>query len=90
MERLKGIRAARGFSQRDLAKAAGIAQNTISAIERGNRPAQPSTLRKLADGLDVSVDSLLTEDGIANKDIEERMTELEEQLAHLKETLRAV
>src|SRR5215208_4225381 len=49
----------RGMNQVDLAKASGVAQNTISEIELGKREARPGTLKKLADALDVSIAQLL-------------------------------
>jgi transcriptional regulator with XRE-family HTH domain len=45
----------RGMNQVDLAKASGVAQNTISEIELGKREARPATLRKLAKALDVEI-----------------------------------
>jgi transcriptional regulator with XRE-family HTH domain len=45
----------RGMNQVDLAKASGVAQNTISEIELGKREARPATLRKLARALDVEI-----------------------------------
>jgi len=45
----------RGMNQVDLAKASGVAQNTISEIELGKREARPGTLKKLADALGVEI-----------------------------------
>jgi transcriptional regulator with XRE-family HTH domain len=61
METLKYIRALRGFNQSELAKASGVAQNTISEIETGHRRARPATLRKLAAALDVEVEDFYRE-----------------------------
>jgi transcriptional regulator with XRE-family HTH domain len=58
LERLREIRELNGYSQRDLAKESGVAPNTISAVERGERKAFPSTLRKLAAALGVEVRDL--------------------------------
>jgi transcriptional regulator with XRE-family HTH domain len=50
---LKTVREDQGWSQRDLAARSGVAPNTISQLERGERQAMPSTVRKLADALGV-------------------------------------
>lgn len=55
-------RKARGLSQHDLAREVGIAQNTVSRIERGER-VQLAKLRKVVDYLEV-VDGM-DEDGPA-------------------------
>ena len=61
MRALRDIRLRRGFSQADLSAATGVAEYTISEIEAGKRTARPSTLRKLAQGLDVEVADLYGE-----------------------------
>ena len=55
MQAVRDIRLKRGLSQADLGKRAGITEYTISEIEAGKRTPRPSTLRKLAKGLDVDV-----------------------------------
>jgi transcriptional regulator with XRE-family HTH domain len=52
---LKEIRRRRGMSQQELSRATGVAQNTISEIERGHREPQAATLRKLSKALDVEI-----------------------------------
>lgn len=50
-----------GMSQVDLSAASGVTEYTISEIEQGRRPrVRPSTLRKLASGLGVTVADLYT------------------------------
>ena len=61
METVKRIRTMRGMNQVDLAKASGVAQNTISEIELGKREARPATLKKLADALGVEIVDLFEE-----------------------------
>jgi DNA-binding XRE family transcriptional regulator len=56
---LKLVREDQGWSQRDLAARSGVAQNTISQLERGERQAMPSTVRKLAEALGVEPSVLL-------------------------------
>jgi len=58
---LKVVREDQGWSQRDLAARSGVAQNTISQLERGERKAMPSTVRKLAGALEVEPSVLLAE-----------------------------
>src|SRR5215217_4602051 len=66
---LKLVREGQGWSQRDLAARSGVAQNTISQLERGERKAMPSTVRKLADALGVDPPVLMAESRI-NRPIE--------------------
>jgi DNA-binding CsgD family transcriptional regulator len=61
LSRLKRIREERALSQRDLAARSGVAQDTISELERGERQARPSTVRKLAEALGVDASLLLTD-----------------------------
>jgi HTH-type transcriptional regulator, competence development regulator len=61
---LKPLREDQGWSQRDLAARSGVAQNTISQLERGERQAMPSTVRKLADALGVDPPVLMAESRI--------------------------
>ncbi len=62
MRELVRLRRAKGLSQRELAKRANVSPATVYEVEVGRRP-QPrgSTLRKLADALDVTVADLLEE-----------------------------
>src|SRR5215212_5698970 len=60
--RLKAVREDQGWSQRDLAARSGVAQNTISQLERGERKAMPSTVRKLAEALGVEPSVLLVDE----------------------------
>jgi transcriptional regulator with XRE-family HTH domain len=55
LQAVRDIRLKRGLSQADLGRRAGITEYTISEIEAGKRTPRPSTLRKLAKGLDVDV-----------------------------------
>jgi transcriptional regulator with XRE-family HTH domain len=47
------------MSQEDLAEKSGVARDTISKLETGQRGAYPSTIRKLAAGLDVEPQMLV-------------------------------
>jgi DNA-binding CsgD family transcriptional regulator/DNA-binding Xre family transcriptional regulator len=59
--RLRFVRERQAVSQRALAAMSGVAQNTISQLERGERKAMPSTVRKLAEALGVEPAVLLGE-----------------------------
>lgn len=60
MDGLAGLRRNRGFSQRTLAKAAGVSPSTIYALESGTHAgAHPSTAKKLAEAMGVEVADIL-------------------------------
>ena len=59
MLRIKQLRQERGLKQEELAKEFGIAQQTISNYEKGIREPDITTLKKMADFFDVSLDFLL-------------------------------
>ena len=58
-EKLKSLRKRLALSQQDLEARTGVAQHTISALEAGKRGARPSTVRKLAEALDVEPKELI-------------------------------
>jgi transcriptional regulator with XRE-family HTH domain len=58
MERLAKLRESRALTLRQLAKISGVDANTINQIELGHRKPRPSTTRKLASALGVSVEEL--------------------------------
>lgn len=62
MSELAKVRRSKGFSQRALAEEAGVSPSSIYEIETGRRKPNPSTLRKLANALDVEVMDLLEEE----------------------------
>lgn len=55
---LRRLRERAALTQEDLAKLSGVARATIADLEAGKRPARPSTLRKVAQGLGVEVTDL--------------------------------
>jgi transcriptional regulator with XRE-family HTH domain len=56
---LRDLRRRAVMSQEDLAEKSGVARDTISKLETGQRGAYPSTIRKLAAGLEVEPRTLL-------------------------------
>lgn len=59
MERLKKLRIEKNISQVRLSVELGVAQETISAYERGKAIPTPENLKKLATFLNTSTDYLL-------------------------------
>ena len=55
---LARLRRSKGFSQRSLAEAAGVAPSTIYVIENHRHSPNPMTLRKLAYALDVTTEQV--------------------------------
>ena len=58
-DRLRVLRMRAVMSQEQLADRSGVARDTISKLETGRRRAYPSTIRKLALGLDVKPQMLM-------------------------------
>jgi transcriptional regulator with XRE-family HTH domain len=59
LPRLRRIRQGAVMSQEELAERSGVARDTISKLETGRRGAYPSTIRKLAAGLEVQPQMLI-------------------------------
>ena len=59
LPRLRRIRQGAVMSQEELAEKSGVARDTISKLETGRRGAYPSTIRKLAAGLEVQPQILM-------------------------------
>ena len=60
--RLRRLRRERALSQQDIERMTGVAQATLSDLEQGKRGARASTLRKLAELLDVEPKELMKEE----------------------------
>ena len=56
---LRDVRRRAVMSQEQLAEKSGVARDTISKLESGRRGAYPSTIRKLAAGLEVEPQLLM-------------------------------
>ena len=97
MDTVKEIRRRKGWSQKDLAEESGVGQDTISGIESGRHEPRPSTLRKLADALDVEVADFFREPAVPLADAPRgagqaqtsTVDEFEQKLAHVLEPVRA-
>ena len=58
-EAMRRFRLEAGMSLKGLASAAGVAHDTVMDIEAGKRTPHPTTVKKLADALGVSVGELV-------------------------------
>jgi transcriptional regulator with XRE-family HTH domain len=56
---LKRLRQEQALSLRDLASRSGVAYDTINRLELGKQDAQPRTIRRLADALNVEPRELM-------------------------------
>jgi transcriptional regulator with XRE-family HTH domain len=63
--KLRVLRAERGLTVRQVAELSGVAKETISQVERGERHPYDRTLAKLAHAYDVPVEELLEEPEVA-------------------------
>jgi transcriptional regulator with XRE-family HTH domain len=80
LPRLRRIRQGAVMSQEELAERSGVARDTISKLETGRRGAYPSTIRKLAAGLEVRPQMLMggveyLEEGPESEQIENKPLE---------------
>lgn len=65
-ERIRRMRMQRGWSQRELGKRAGISQQAVSAIERGERAGLVDNLEAIAQALNTTAGKLLGDNGRAS------------------------
>ncbi|OSN38052.1 HTH-type transcriptional regulator PuuR [Pseudomonas syringae pv. actinidiae] len=63
-ERLQSIRKLKGLSQRELAKRAGVTNSTISMIEKNSVSPSISSLRKVLDGIPMSMVEFFSEETV--------------------------
>ena len=68
---LRSFRQRAVMSQEQLAEKSGVARDTISKLETGQRRAYPSTIRKLAAGLEVEPRLLLGEEHSRTEPVED-------------------
>ena len=62
-ERLREIRTARRCTLREVAERAGLSESFLSQVERGRASASIASLRRIADGLGISISDLFQADG---------------------------
>ena len=79
LPRLRRIRQGAVMSQEELAERSGVARDTISKLETGRRGAYPSTIRKLAAGLEVQPQLLMGGVEYLDEPVEDELVENEPQ-----------
>lgn len=62
-EILRQLRVERALTLRALGERSNVAYDTINQLELGRRPAHASTIRKLADALDVEPHEIMKREG---------------------------
>tara|TARA_R110002094_G_scaffold18644_5_gene30177 strand:- start:1397 stop:1939 length:543 start_codon:yes stop_codon:yes gene_type:complete len=75
-ERLKSLRQLTGMSQRELAKKAGVANATVSMIERDQISPSVSSLKSLLDALDISMGRFFSLEDLPEEKIVYKQDEL--------------
>ncbi len=90
-QKIKALRTARGLSQQALAERAGLSENMVGAIERGERFASAPTFEALARALSADLDPLFgallqADEGTPNADV---TLGRERAIRELAELLRA-
>ena len=88
LPRLRRIRQGAVMSQEELAEKSGVARDTISKLETGRRGAYPSTIRKLAAGLEVQPQMLMG--GVEYLDVQPEGERAEKELPNKPERERKV
>lgn len=63
-EKISQIRARRGFSQEELAKAIGVSRSSLTQIENNNRNISAEELIRIADVFGMSIDEIVANDAI--------------------------
>ncbi len=76
--RLKAVRQLHGLSQRELAKRAGVTNGMISLIEQGRVSPSVASLRKVLDGIPMSLAEFFTMDPAGTPQVFYRAAELVE------------
>ncbi len=62
-DRVRAIRRRRALTQAELAEAAELSTDAVVKLENGKHEPRPKTVRKLADALDVPVETLTVGEG---------------------------
>ena len=78
-QRIKSLRTGKGLNQAELGKLLGLDQGTVSKMERGENEPTAKTLRLLREIFGVTIDWILSGEGIKHPlplDIEEELTEI--------------
>lgn len=94
-DRIEEIRIRRGLTKMQVARAVGVNRQTIANLETQPRAPMAATVKQIADALGVDLDEAIRLAGIplssvdaAETAMEERVAELEREVAGLREELR--
>lgn len=60
--KVRKFRLVAGMTQKELAEKAGTTENAVSLIESGKRNPRPSTIKKIAEALNVPVEDILRDE----------------------------
>jgi len=63
--RIQQTRKSKGWSQKELGDSAGLDRTYISAVEHGKQNLTLGALKRLADALDVSIEALISNNGLS-------------------------
>src|SRR5918998_6262741 len=77
--RLRQLRQQAVLSQEQLAQKSGVARDTISKLEMGYRKAYPTTIRRLAAGLDIEPGELIAHEDLGQRGTEEQAVQRSEE-----------
>jgi transcriptional regulator with XRE-family HTH domain len=82
---IKALRESEGLTQSELAKRAGLTQAAISQFEEGKRVPSTRAIQKIADGLGVSLDTLVSESSASQQDDPEKEAAIRQLLGLVKD-----
>ena len=76
--RLRRLRQQAVLSQEQLAQKSGVARDTISKLEMGYRKAYPTTIRRLAAGLEIEPGELIAHEDLGQRGTGEQAVQKED------------
>lgn len=90
--RIRELRKAKGWTQEQLAEAAGLHYSYIGGVERGNRNISLETLEKISKGLQVPVEQIFQfkEDSAYRRALDEHIAVISSQSADQIESLTKI
>ncbi|MCK6076719.1 helix-turn-helix domain-containing protein [Paenibacillus silvae] len=90
--RIREIRKAKGWTQEQLAEAAGLHYSYIGGVERGDRNISLETLEKITNGLQVPVEQIFQfkEDSAYRRALDEHIAVISSQSADQIESLTKI
>lgn len=86
-ENIKTLRKKKGYSQETMAQQLNIVRQTVSKWEKGISVPDADMLTKIADLFEVTVEDLLGDNNVKDKEVDANVNEIAAQLAVLNEQL---